>query len=172
MPGRQIIALTEWTTGQNRRPCPEWDRYVLFLVKEAEDTAATEISSAATGILAESAQLKWDGPRNLIMEIGIWERTVLPTFPLMSRRPLLVAREKAMCSNGTNSRHTCKGEGYDFILSFYCKIRVMCPTGMVITERTNQVQGQEAPDRKNRIWGTSSWLLHRPSTLYYKGSET
>lgn len=32
----------------------------------------------------------------------------------------------------------------------------MYPTGTAIIEHTNQVQGQEAPDRKNRIRGTAS----------------
>lgn len=53
MPGRQITLLTARTTGHARRLRPEWDRFVL--AKEAEDTAAT-------GIWAESAKRKGDGP--------------------------------------------------------------------------------------------------------------
>lgn len=61
---------------------------------------------------------------------------------------------------------------YDFIFPFYSEIQVMRPTGMVIIEHTNQVHRQEDPGRKNGIWGLSSGLLHKPSVLYYKGSET
>lgn len=71
-----MTTLIAWTTSQTRRLCPEWDRDVLYPAKAAEGTAATGISTAAAGIRAESAQLKWDGSQNFIMEMGTWERTL------------------------------------------------------------------------------------------------
>lgn len=117
MPGSQIPALTAWVAGQTRRPCPEWDKYIFCLAREAEDTAAI-------GVLAESAKLKWEHcPYSLIMEKAYKEGHSCPPSPLASRRPLLAAREKATCNYGTKSRHACKGDGYDFTVSFIILFR-------------------------------------------------
>lgn len=55
----------------------------------------------------------------------------------------------------------------DFVHSFYYRIWIMCPTGIVVIDCTNQVQGQEAPDGKYRTRGTSSWLLCKSSTRFF-----
>lgn len=111
MPGSQIPALTARVAGRTRRPCPEWDEYIFCLAREAEGTAAT-------GVLGESAKLKWEHcPHSLIMEKAYKEGRSCPPSPLVSRRPLLAAREKATCNMAL--RRGLHGRVTGMILQFH-----------------------------------------------------